>query len=145
MSESYLLLITQNSLKPFRDKFREMGAIYTGIGYAFPKKEESFLKQLVSSLPKARLIAQPLLEGHSFDSLRQSHKANFFRDKLFSLEQELLVVREKYGLEEFSEIEILNAQITRYQWIATCRSSRLFFIKADSLAILQEKYKNRAD
>lgn len=111
MAGSYFLLITQSSLKPLREKFREMGAIYTGIGYAFPKQEEPFLKQLVSSLPNARFITQPLGEGYSFDSLRQAHKVSFFRDKIIHLELEMLTLQEKYGLEEFSEITIQKSLI----------------------------------
>jgi hypothetical protein len=106
MTENYLLLIAKGSLKALQAKFREKGAIYTGIGYAFPKQEEPFLKQLVSELPKARFISQPLGEGNTFDSLREMHKASFFLDKLIAVEREMLIEQEKYHLEEFSEIAI---------------------------------------
>ena len=39
------------------------------------------------------------------------------------------------------EIYVIQAQIVRYEWIAKCRSLRLFFIKDDALEILKEKHK----
>lgn len=111
MADSYLLFISQASLKPFRSKFHEKGAFYTGIGYAFPNQEAPFLKQLVSILPKAKLFSQPLGDGHNFESFRQSHKVFFFRDKIIDIEQEILIAQKRWHLEEFSEQCINSAEI----------------------------------
>ncbi|MBX9744353.1 MAG: helicase RepA family protein [Chlamydiales bacterium] len=104
----YSLLFARENLKPLRKKFYELGAFYTGIGYAFSSKHDAFLKQIVSTLPSARIIKLPMGEGQTFDSLKQAYKASFFREKLNELEIKLNAHASSLQLDNLSE-ESVNA------------------------------------
>jgi hypothetical protein len=105
MSESsYFLLLTKKdkSLKPLKKKFLELEGFYTGIGYAFPKKHVSTLKDIAVALEE-KLYEMPLSKGQTFASLQQSHKSFFFQHKLYEIETLLLQFQQELGLEELSE------------------------------------------
>ncbi len=84
----YLLILADRNLRPLKQKFQELGAFFTGIGYAIAQEKET---ELASFCQKAGLKyhKQPIPEGHTFASFQQSHKTSFFRDKLISLEREI--------------------------------------------------------
>lgn len=107
-NNQYLLLLAKGNLMPLREKFYDNGGFYNGLGYAFSAKNEEFLQQIVAAMPEARIVKMPLTDGQNFDSLRQSHKVSYFRDKLFELDNRLLSIKEAQDLEEFSE-EAINA------------------------------------
>jgi AAA domain len=111
-SNYYCLLMAQSSLRPLRDKFYESEGFYTGIGYAFPAKNENFLKQIVSALPNAKIVKMPIGTGQTFDSIRHAYKAAHFRDKLADTDNQILSLRASHSLQEFSEecIRSSNAQ-----------------------------------
>jgi len=89
----YLIVLSQGkSFKPLQERFNQLKGFYNGIGYVFPTKVESELRQLLSSL-NARILRMPLGEGQSFNSLRLSFKSVFFRDKLMEKELELLQLK----------------------------------------------------
>jgi hypothetical protein len=110
----YCLLMAKGNLKPLREKFYEMGGFYTGIGYAFPAKNEEFIQQILSALPEAKIHKMPIGAGQTFDSIRQAHKASFFRDKLFEIDRQLLSLRSSFS-GELSEESIQSADISEGQ------------------------------
>jgi len=66
MSEgTYLLVVTKpgKSFKPLKEEFKKLSGFYTGIGYAFPKRNQQFLKELVAGLPNVNIRTFPLAEG----------------------------------------------------------------------------------
>jgi hypothetical protein len=99
--EEYLLLLSQKgkSFKPLKEKFKEMEACYTGIGYAFPQKYQRELKALVDKLPDIRLVKQPLPSGHTFESLRLSYKGDWLIEQRYEMERELSELSQRFSLE----------------------------------------------
>ncbi len=109
MTSNYFnLLLAKENLKPLREKFYEMGAFYTGIGYAFSPKHEDFLRQIVLALPAAQIVKLPMEERQTFESLKQIYKAAFFRGKLNDLEIQINAQERSLRLDEISE-ESVNA------------------------------------
>ena len=85
----YLLLIPSGNIKPLQARFRELGGFYNGLGYAFPQKSETFLREIVSQLPDAKMYRFPLGNNGSFEALHQSHKTSFYQDRLLQVEKEI--------------------------------------------------------
>ena len=111
----YLIVLSQGkSFKPLQDRFNQLEGFYNGIGYVFPTKVEPELRQLLSPL-NARILRMPLGEGQSFNSLRQSFKSAFFRDKLLEKEHELFLLRTQLGLDELTEESIEASNIQDYR------------------------------
>lgn len=111
----YLIVLSQGkSFKPLQDRFNQLEGFYNGIGYVFPTKVESELRQLLSPL-NARILRMPLSEGQSFNSLRLSFKSAFFRDKLMEKEIELLQLKTHLGLDELTEESIEASNIQDYR------------------------------
>ena len=113
LENAYLLIISRRgrSLKPIKDKILELEGFYNGLGYAIPLKNESPLRNLVSELP-VNIIKQPLSEGHSFESLRASHKSSFFTDRLIEKEREIFTFKSKHQLENLDEEHLENSSLT---------------------------------
>ena len=90
----YLLVLADRNLRPLRGKLRELGAFFTGIGYAVAQTREA---DLASLCEKAALKyhRQPIPHGHTFESFQQSHKTSFFQDRLISLEREIDVLKKE--------------------------------------------------
>lgn len=109
---SYLLLLTRKgkSLKPLKEKFRSLNGFYTGIGYAFPKKHYSILKEIAESLEET-LHEMPLSKGQTFEIIQQSHKASFFLQKLYEIEHILLHYQQELRLEELSEQTLASTSL----------------------------------
>ena len=80
------------------------------------------------AIPQATLESE-LLFAFQHSYIDQQHPTDF----MYSLVQSSISLN--------YEIAIVKLQIDRYQWIAACQCSRFFFINADSIAILQDKYK----
>lgn len=110
-SKYYNLLLAKENLKPLREKFYELDAIYTGIGYAFSSKHEIFLKEIVSALPGAQIVKLPMGEGQTFESLKQSYKASFFRDKLNDLEIKLNAQAHSLKLDDLTDESIKGTSL----------------------------------
>lgn len=47
LENEYLLLMAKGNLQPLAEKFHELEGFYTGIGYAFPFKNEELLRQIM--------------------------------------------------------------------------------------------------
>ena len=109
--DHYCLLMAKGNLKPLRDKFYELDGFYTGIGYAFPAKNEGFLQQIISALPEARIVKMPIGAGQTFQSIRHAYKANHFREKLAEIDMQILSLRASNSLDEFSEESIKSSSI----------------------------------
>lgn len=108
----YLIVLSQGkSFKPLQDSFNKLGGFYNGIGYIFPPKVETELRQFLSPL-NARILKMPLAEGQSFESLQLSFKAAFYREKLIKKQTELFNLRNQLGLDDLTEesIEVSNIQ-----------------------------------
>ncbi|MGL5263352.1 MAG: AAA family ATPase [Candidatus Rhabdochlamydia sp.] len=126
---SYLILLTQGkNLRPLQDKFYEMGGFYNGIGYVFPMQKEQILKQIIQHLPDIKIRKMDLETGHTFDSIRQTHNASYFRDKLLALETKILSILHTHQIEELSESSMEGLALSPEQ-------------KAVFLDLLQEKDK----
>jgi replicative DNA helicase len=111
----YLIVLSQGkSFKPLQERFNQLEGFYNGIGYVFPTKVESELRQLLSPL-NARILRMPLGEGQSFNSLRLSFKSVFFRDKLMEKELELLQLKAQLGLDELTEESVEASNIQDYR------------------------------
>lgn len=111
----YLIVLSQGkSFKPLQDRFNQLEGFYNGIGYVFPTKVESELRQLLSPL-NAKILRMPLGEGQSFNSLRLSFKSVFFRDKLMEKEIELFQLKSHLGLDELTEESIEASNIQDYR------------------------------
>jgi replicative DNA helicase len=111
----YLIVLSQGkSFKPLQERFNQLEGFYNGIGYVFPTKVESELRQLLSPL-NARILRMPLGEGQSFNSLRLSFKSVFFRDKLMEKELELLQLKSHLELDELTEESIEASNIQDYR------------------------------
>lgn len=111
----YLIVLSQGkSFKPLQESFNQLEGFYNGIGYVFPTKVETELRQLLSPL-NARILKMPLGEGQSFNSLKLSFKSAFFRDKLMEKELELFQIRAHLGLEELTEESIEASNIQDYR------------------------------
>ena len=103
---AYLLLMAKGSLQPLAEKFNELEGFYTGIGYAFPSKNESFLRQIVNILPEAKIVTIPLTTSQNFQALKQSYKAAYFKERLIEIEKEVSSIHEIEQLEGLSESTI---------------------------------------
>jgi len=114
-SNEYLLLLPQGNVKSLQDKFREHGGFYNGLGYAFPTQSDSFLKELVASLPGTKIHRLPLGQNQSFAAFQQSHKAAFFQEKLLEIDRQLLSWKKQNGLEDISESGVDAAPIPAAQ------------------------------
>jgi len=106
---AYLLLIAKGSLQPLVEKFTELEGFYTGIGYAFPAKNESFLRQIVNTLPEAKIVSIPMMTSQNFQALKQSYKAAYFKQRLIELEKEIFSINEIEHLEHLSESTIKSS------------------------------------
>lgn len=104
---SYLILLSQGrNLRPLQEKFYEIGGFYNGIGYVFPSQKEQILKQIIEHLPDIKIRKMDLKTGHTFDSIRQTHNASYFRDKLLALDTKILSLMHAYQMDELSESNI---------------------------------------
>ena len=111
----YLLLLSQGkSLKPLQGKFLELGGFYNGIGYVFPLQNEHFLKELVLPL-HLKILKMPLGQGQSFESLRQSFKSVFFKEKLAEKQFHLLQYQKELALDEISEENIKSSDLPQHK------------------------------
>lgn len=128
MSEKeYLLLLTRKrSVKPLVEKFHELKGFYNGLGYVFPKENRPLLHDLVKHLPDIEILSVPLPVGQTFETLKQSYKTSFFRDRLYDIDTSLFNIKIKYSLEEISEDYIQNNDLP-------------FHIKEEILLLFQEK------
>lgn len=101
---TYLLLLSRKgkSLQALKETFRELGGFYANIGYAFPKKSASFLREIAESINE-KIYEMPLSEGETFESLKHGHKASFFMKRLCETELELLKYKKELKVEEISE------------------------------------------
>ncbi len=108
----YCLLLAKESLKPLRHRIYELGGFYTGLGYALPSTQGSFLQQIAASLPQARVVKLPIGDGQTFESLKQAHKAIHYREKLFELENTIHAQAHSLSLEDLTEESIQLASIT---------------------------------
>jgi hypothetical protein len=110
-ANQYLLVLAKQgkSFKPLKEKFYELGGFYNDIGYAFPAKNEQFLKQILEPL-NVKIYSQPLSEGQTFESLKQAHTTLRFKEKLIKKELEIIHFKSKFGIEELNEefIEALD-------------------------------------
>lgn len=106
-TNSYWILLPHGrNLRPLQDKFYEIGGFYNGIGYVFPLQKEHMLKQIIKHLPDIKIRKMHLEAGQTFDSIRQTHNASYFRDKLFALDNKILSIMHEYQIEELSEERI---------------------------------------
>lgn len=126
--KEYLLFIPQGNVRPLYEKFRALGGFYNGLGYVFQAKNEPFLKELVASLPKAKILKHPLGIGQSFSALQQTYKAAFYQEKLTEIDMQILLLRERHKLDDVSESSIGSASLSDDQ-------------KQTMLDLLQEKEK----
>lgn len=111
----YLIVLSKGkSFKPLQERFNQLEGFYNGIGYVFPTKVESELRQLLSPL-NARILRMPLGEGQSFNSFRLSFKSVFFRDKLMEKELELLQLKSHLELDELTEESVEASNIQDYR------------------------------
>lgn len=98
--------------------------IFDPLAWSCWKSEKSFEELL--AMPRAALESDLL---HTFQN-RYIHPTNP-TDFIYSL------VQSSISLEK--EIQTINQQIRRYEWIVKCYSSRFFFINAKSIEVLREK------
>lgn len=84
----YLFILADQNLRPLKSKLKELGAFFTGIGYAICQSRELEVKAFCQ-LAGLKYHRQPIPSGHTFESFEQSHKASFYRDKLITLEREI--------------------------------------------------------
>jgi len=115
MSEgTYLLVVTKpgKSFKPLKEEFKKLSGFYTGIGYAFPKRNQQFLKELVAGLPNVNIRTFPLAEGQSFEAFEALHTTCRYRDMLIENTREISSFKEQYNLSEFTEESIQAADLT---------------------------------
>ncbi|MBS0625628.1 MAG: AAA family ATPase [Verrucomicrobia bacterium] len=84
----YLLILSDQNLRPLRSRLKELGAFYTGLGYAIPAARETEALEFCKAA-QLKIHKQPLPNGTTFEAFEQSHKAAFFRDKLIFLEREI--------------------------------------------------------
>lgn len=125
----YLLVLPQGkNLRPLQEKFYEMGGFYNGIGYVFPSQKEQMLQQIIKHLPDIKIRKIDLERGHTFDSIRQTHNASYFRGKLLTLDMKILSIMQTHELEELAESNIQESDLLPEQ-------------KAACLDLLQEKEK----
>lgn len=105
IEKTYLLLQSKKgkSFEPLKDRFNELGAFYTGIGYAFPQEKETLLRQLVEKLPEISIHILPLEDNQTFESFRLSNKASFKIMKQFEADQKLLELCHSLKIEDPSE------------------------------------------
>lgn len=106
-----LLVEKGKSFKPLKEQFQNLNGFYNGIGYVFHQQHESILSQITAPL-NTKLIKMPLPEGQSFESMRLSHKATFFKDNLEEILSKLLSYKNNLGLDELSEKSIKTASIS---------------------------------
>lgn len=126
---SYLILLCQGrNLRPLQEKFYEIGGFYNGIGYVFPSQKEQILKQIIKHLPDIKIRKMDLKTGHTFDSIRQTHNASYFRDKLLALDTKALSLMHAYQMDELSEDSIEKLDLSPEQ-------------KTSFLDVIQEKEK----
>lgn len=130
MSISGYLFLPQTgkNLKPLKEKFRELGGFYNGIGYAFPLHQEDFLRQIVEHLPGVKIHKMTLESGQTFESFRQLHSTSYFREKLIKTEGELLSLQHSLALEDLSEESVIYLKLPEKQ-------------KDFAIALLQEREK----
>ena len=110
--DKYLFFIPKGNVHPLQDKFRELGGFYNELGYAFPSKSESFLKELVANLPNANIHKLPLGIGQSFESFQQAYKAAYFQEQLIKIENQILSFKNQNKLDDISEEGIASASIS---------------------------------
>lgn len=116
----YLLVLSSEgkSFKPLQDKFNQLEGFYNGIGYVFPLKNEHEVKQLIAPL-KGKILKMPLGFGQNFESLRQSFKAAFFRDKLYEAEMKKTQLKDQLKLEELldeiNEEHVNSSDLSEYR------------------------------
>lgn len=84
----YLLILADRNLRPLKGRLKELGAFFTGIGYAIASSREMETIEFCRTAG-LKVHKQPLPHGHNFESFEQAHKATFFRDKLIALEREI--------------------------------------------------------
>lgn len=97
----WLLFSSGKSFKPLHEKFYGLGGFYNGIGYAFPEKSELPLKKLTEHLPDVKIHKMRLAQNETFESMKEAHKADFFREKLQEVERNIL--QKRGDLPDFSE------------------------------------------
>lgn len=90
----YLFILADQNLRPLKGKLKELGAFFTGIGYAISGQREEEVKTFCK-IAGLKYHKQPIPQGHTFESFQQSHKTSFFKDKLFSLEREIDAVEKE--------------------------------------------------
>lgn len=120
----YLLILADRNLRPLKNKLKEFGAFFTGIGYAIEETKETEVAAFCK-LAGLTFHKQPLPSGYTFESFEQSHKTSFFQEKLISVEQKLLQMKQEppeelhetpkgaYFLELVEQAQELKEQIKR--------------------------------
>lgn len=111
----YLIFIPNGNVKPLNKKIRDLDGFYNGLGYIFPLENEPFVEELVSHFPQAKIHKLPLGPGQSFASLKQSHKAAWFQDKLVEIDKQILAFQSHYPLEDISEESIAKSNLSNDQ------------------------------
>lgn len=113
---AYFILLMEKgkSLKSLKEQFQSLNGFYNGIGYVFPQKNESQLRKIASPL-KAKIVKIPILEGQTFESIKLSHKASFFREKLAEVQSKLSLLKAELGIDEISEEAIKHSLLSDYK------------------------------
>jgi hypothetical protein len=88
MGETEYVIVLGGNFKPLRERFRELGGYYNGLGYVFPKEREEILRTIVSKIPGSVLI-RPSLDGRSFETVREASTVAFLRTRLYGVEMQL--------------------------------------------------------
>lgn len=109
-SKYLLLLVKENqNFRPLVEKFRDLGAFFTGIGYAFPVQQEFALRDLIEDLPLTTVKKMPL-KYPTFKSFKQAQKASFLQDLLYKAEYSLAQLGLKLHLEEIHNLTLDDLQ-----------------------------------
>jgi hypothetical protein len=116
MVETEYVILLGRTFKPLREKFRELGGYYNGLGYVFPIEKEGILKEMVSCIP-GYILLKGSLSGKSFDALKGANKADFLRAKLHGLEMELreFTAPRSIPLEELVQEDIESSDVPEFQ------------------------------
>ena len=104
---SYLLLLSDRSLKPLRERLKQLKSFYTGIGYAIPFEKQKEAENLCETAG-LKLFTQPLPHGHTFESFEQSHKTVFFRERRIALERQVQVLKRELQVEDDLDLTLLQ-------------------------------------
>ncbi len=87
--KQYLMVLAKDkSLWDFKDKFKELKGHFIHIGYIFPIEKEEEVGEIVKELD-IEPIKFPLGEGQTFETVKLSFTAEYFREELVKTEEKL--------------------------------------------------------